>query len=1196
MIKEGMIIEGTFWKEPVEIKKVEEFAGRLHIIGATIYSNEHIDQLLSKEDVERLKTKESVLDFSTKGSQVFLAVEAIRLGFASLFDPLLAMNTSKIDPLPFQIEAVYGYILKLPRIRFLIADDPGAGKTIMAGLIIKELKLRGLINRILIVVPGHLKDQWRRELKERFQEPFRVIDRGLLDASYAENPWQRENQIITSIDFAKQEEILPSLDSVNWDMVIVDEAHKMAAYRYGDKLSKTGRYKLGEVISRTTEHLLFLTATPHKGNPENYRLLLDLLVSGFFATKELIDESIENRDNPLFIRRLKEDLKDFEGKPIFTNRYPKTVRFKLSEKEKILYNELSRYVISQYNIALQRDKKRNVAFALLILQRRMASSTYALLRSLERRKERLKDLLKEPEPIKEMPFIDMEEVEDYEEERLWEQENKWETLSIAENREELEKEIATLCELIEKAKQILEEEDEVKLRELKKAIEEGFKKIREMEGNEKILIFTESRDTMEYLVKRIKSWGYSVNFIHGGMRLEDRVEAEKVFKNDTQIMVATEAAGEGINLQFCHLMVNYDIPWNPNRLEQRMGRIHRYGQQKDVYIFNLVAEDTREGQVLAKIFDKLEEIRNALGSDKVFDVIGEIFYGKNLYQLILDAVANARSMDEIIKELDIRVDEEYIKKIKEALGESLATRQIDYTRIKEMYEKAKEYRLIPEYVEEFLKKAFQEAGGRYRIRKDGFMAIESVPYEIRKIAEEFDFKNRYGSILKLYPKVTFDKDIAFKNPDAEFISFGHPLLEALLDWINKNYSMGLQRGAVFEDPSGRYDGVFWFFEGEVKDGKGKVAGKRIITIYDTGCELKEVNPAILWDFIPVNEKPLIPIEGIRNQELGISPNPQPLISNPQPLIPNKSSAQEYAVIAVEDYRQEILRERERQAEIKRKYGVKSLEYLIGELDADLAELYEREAKGEKVELVITNKTERKRQYEEALKTLQKEIEQEKSLTMSMPRFFGAILARPTTLKEMVSDEEIEKIGMEITMEYEKSQKRVPEDVSKENLGFDIRSKSQGLGIRNQELGINGNVDSQPPIPNSGIRNLELGICPNSQPPIPNSQPLIPIERIRNQELVDKNRDLPSEVRYIEVKARKDEGQIALTLNEWFKAKRFKEQYWLYVVAHTVKDPTLYIINNPAENLQVEEKVEVVRFVVPIEEWKSKNVEVVPWKQ
>ncbi|GFP35830.1 hypothetical protein HKBW3S43_01617, partial [Candidatus Hakubella thermalkaliphila] len=433
--------------------------------------------------------------------------------------------------------------------------------------------------------------------------------------------------------------------------------------RYGDKLSRTERYKLGEVISKTTDHLLFLTATPHKGDPENYRLFLDLLVPGFFATQELIDESLKNRDNPLFIRRMKEDLKDFEGKPIFTNRYPKTIKFRLSEKEKKLYNELSKYVISQYNRALQMDKRRNVAFALLILQRRMASSTYALLRSLERRKERLEDLLKGPELIKEVPtYIDIEEVDDYEEEGRWEQEKKWETLSIAENREELEKEIATLNELIAEAKEILDEEQEVKLTELKKAVEGGFKKIREMQGNEKILIFTESRDTMEYLLKRIKSWGYSVNYIHGGMRLEERVEAEKVFQHEKQIMVATEAAGEGINLQFCHLMINYDIPWNPNRLEQRMGRIHRYGQQKDVYVFNLVAEDTREGQVLAKIFDKLEEIRKAMGSDKVFDVIGDVFYGKNLYQLILDAVASAKSMDEIIKELDIRVDEKYIKK------------------------------------------------------------------------------------------------------------------------------------------------------------------------------------------------------------------------------------------------------------------------------------------------------------------------------------------------------------------------------------------------------------------------------------------------------------------------------------------------------------------------------------------------------
>ncbi len=1099
MIEEGMVVEGPFWPEPVEIKKVNEFGNRIHIVGATIYSNMHVDQVIPKEELKKLRTKEFILDFQGSSLEAFLSVEAERYRFASLFDPLLAMNTSKIDPLPFQIEAVYGYILKLPRIRFLIADDPGAGKTIMAGLIIKELKLRGIINRFLIITPGHLKDQWRRELKEKFQEPVIVIDRGFLGAHYAENPWQKENQIITSIDFAKREDILPSLGSVDWDLIIVDEAHKMAAYRYGNKLKKTERYRLGEVLSENTTHLLFLTATPHKGDPENYRLFLDLLVPGFFATEKLINESIKNEDNPLFIRRMKEDLSDFEGKPIFTNRYPRTIRFRLSDKEKKLYNEVSRYVISQYNKALQKDKRRNVAFALLILQRRMASSTYALLRSLERRKKRLEDLIEEPEPEEEFPgHIDFEEIEDYEEEERWDQEAKWETLSIAENKRELQGEIDTLTTLVEKAKEILKEGHEVKLSELKKAIEEGFKKIREMQGKEKILIFTESKDTLQYLVKRIESWGYTVNFIHGGMRLEERVEAEKIFQHETQIMVATEAAGEGINLQFCHLMINYDIPWNPNRLEQRMGRVHRYGQQKDVYIFNLVAEDTREGMVLTKLFDKLEEIRNAVGSDKVFDIIGDTFYGKNLYQLILEAVAAARTMDEIVEELDITVDNEYITQVKEILGESLATRHIDYTRIKEMAEKAKEYRLIPEYVEEFFKKAFQAAGGKFRMRKDGFMAIGSIPYRILKIADEIDMKNKYGSLLRSYPKATFDKDIAFRNPEVEFICFGHSLFEALLEWVKRNYFSTLQRGAVFEDPSGIYNGVIWFFEGEVKDGRGNVAGKKLMAIYDGG-ELQEVNPAILWDFAPSEHKKPVKVDISREK------------------------AQEYAVDAVERYKQEILEERKRQAKIKKKYGIKSLDYLIGELDADLAELYERQTGGEKVDIVIRNKKERKKQYEDSLEELEREIERETSLAISMPKFLGAVLVEPVVSKGMVSDKEIERIGMEVAMTYERSQGREPEDVAKENLGFDVRSRGE------------------------------------------------------------------DEIRYIEVKARKDIGDVALTLNEWFKAKRFKNQYWLYVVANAATHPTLYMVCNPTENLEVEEKVEVVRFFVPVEEWKRKGV-------
>ncbi|HOP95700.1 MAG: helicase-related protein [Dictyoglomaceae bacterium] len=1100
MIEEGKIIKGPFWNESVKVDKVNELGDYIQIIGSTD-SGKHIDQLIRKDDLSKIEILKDEIDFSASPENSFLVIEATRFKYASLFDPLLAMNVSKIDPLPFQIEAVYGYVLRQPRIRFLIADDPGAGKTIMAGLIIKELKLRRLARRILIVVPGHLKDQWRRELKEKFDEKFTVLDRNTFSATYGENPWNINDQVITSIDFSKQEEILPALHSVNWDLVVVDEAHKMAAYSYNNKVSKTQRYKLGEILSKTSNHLLFLTATPHKGDPENFRLFLDLLMPGFFASAEMVEESLKNKDNPLFIRRLKEDLRDFEGKPIFTRRFPKTVKFRLTDEEKSLYNDVSYYVREQYNRALADEKKKNVAFALMILQRRMASSTYALLKSLERRKEKLQKILngeEKPENIS----VDLESLEDIEEEERWKKESEWESISLAKNSEELNQEIKKLDQLIEKVQEIIKNESEVKLKELRNAIEEGFKKIKEMNGNPKILIFTESKDTLDYLVKKIKSWGYKVNYIHGGMKIEERISAEKIFRDETEIMVATEAAGEGINLQFCHIMINYDIPWNPNRLEQRMGRIHRYGQQKDVYIFNLVAEDTIEGEVLIKLFDKLEEIREKLGTDRVFDIIGDIFFGKDLYQLILEAVTNARSMDEILKDLDIQQDEEYISKIKELFGESLATHVIDYTRIQEMAEKAKEYKLVPEYVEEFFKRAFTKAGGKFRELGKGFIAIDSIPYEIRKIAEDVNFKNMYGVLMSRYPKATFDKEIAFKNSDAEFISFGHPLLEALIQWIIDEFSEEVKRGSVFEDPDGRLDGFIWFYIGEVKDGKGEVAGRKIVAIYDNGRGYQEINPGILWNLSPSEVSDKIKVEV--NQDV----------------IP-------FVISAVENYKGEISKERERQAKVKERYGLKSLEYLINDLDAELSELYERQAMGERVDLPIRNKEEQKRGYEDAKIELEKEIKQEQSLSISMPKFLNVIRVIPKK-SDMVEDEEIERIGMEIAMEYERKEGRIPEDVSKENLGFDIRSKGK------------------------------------------------------------------NEVRYIEVKARVGEGDVALTQNEWFIAKRFKEQYWLYIVANAKGSPTLYIRNNPTENFTAEEKVEIVRYIIPFEEWKKKG-DIVKWR-
>ena len=536
MIKEGAVLEGPLWPEPIEIKMVKEVGDRILIIAATIYSNKLIEQLLTEEEIKEISHLELIQDFSAPASEVFLSLEAMRYRFASLFDPFLAMSTSKIDPLPFQLDAVYLHALKLPRMRFMIADDPGAGKTIMAGLIIKEMELRGLARRVLIVSPGHLKEQWKRELKEKFQSNFTIVDRGFMNTYRGESPWEVENQLITSIDFAKREDIRNSLWGVDWDLVIVDEAHKMAAYKYGKKTNKTTRYKLGEVLSKTSENLLFLTATPHKGDPENFRLLLDLLEPGFFAKTGMISEAKNSNDNPLFIRRIKEDLRNFDGKPIFKKRNTYSNKFQLSDTEMELYNELSKYIINQYNKAIAQDNRRNFVFALLLLQRRMASSIYALLKSLKRKKAKYEQILLNPNLLNEVKIInsrdmdiesDLERWEDESEIDRWEKESKVENSTISVNLEELKDEIRILTKLIIMAESILDSGNETKLQELRKIMD----KI----GDEKVLIFSEAKDTVDYLVDKMRSWGYSVNYIHGEMNMDQRVEAERIFHDKTQL-------------------------------------------------------------------------------------------------------------------------------------------------------------------------------------------------------------------------------------------------------------------------------------------------------------------------------------------------------------------------------------------------------------------------------------------------------------------------------------------------------------------------------------------------------------------------------------------------------------------------------------------------------------------------------------
>jgi len=1065
--------------------------------------NKLFKKMLTRQDIDKIEIMQSgVLNLTPRAEDFFFLIEANRIRTAYQFDPLLAVNVSQIEPLPHQIEAVYLHILENPKIRFLLADDPGAGKTIMAGLLIKELQYRNMADRILIVSPGHLKDQWQREMKEKFQLKFKLIDRSVMYASWGENVWNENNHCIASIDFLKQEDIKASLQGSYWDLVIVDEAHKLSAYKYGKKIKKTARYKAGSVLSGRTTHMLFLTATPHKGDEENFKLFLDLLSPGLFANTELLKEAVLNDENPIFLRRLKENLKRTDGSDIFPPRHVQTIKFRFNEEEKALYNSVTNYVRDYFDKA---KGNRNVTFALMILQRRLSSSIYSIRISLVRRKKKLEELLSLPEKLEEykeeirrLRYISDEELEDCTEKERWEIEKKLEMLTIAENIEDVKAEIEQIEFLIKNAREAEKREIESKLGKLKNEVLQNL-------GDRKLLIFTEFRDTLEYLISKLKNWGYEVNFIHGGMNLDARIRAEKEFKHNTQIMVATEAAGEGINLQFCSFMINYDIPWNPNRLEQRMGRIHRYGQNKEVYIYNMITSDSREGQILDRIFTKLSAMREALG-DRVFDVIGEIFPDKKLDEILKEAVSSQRDLDEILQEIDT-VNVDFIRKrIEKLFLMSLATKHIDYTSIMRKTMEAEENKLVPEYIEAFFIRAFNHFKGEIT-KEDGFYTIPSVPFDIRKWGDNPDFKNRYGVINRKYKIVTFDKDIAKNNPEAEFIAPGHPLLEALNEKIIDEMGEFSDSFSIFTDSDGNYNGVIWFVEGEIQDGKGEIAGKRIFAIYeDVSGNVQVVHPCILWDLKPASD---LEVPG-----------------EVKPLLSHKEDIKKYMFEKVlMDFRNDIQAKRDREVGIKEKYGVSSLEHLIIESGVKLDEYQQRQEQGEKMEMAILNEERNKENLEKKLEKLKQDIEWERNITISEPKIMGATVVIPIMKEEepgqkgtgMTPDKDIETIGMNMAMKFERDNGRLPVDVSGiKGLGFDIKSF---------------------------------------------------------------NKDGKFE-RYIEVKARKGKGEVCLSYNEWLKAKRFGKNYWLYIVYDAGKEPRLKKIQDPYNTFDAEEVKELVRFVIP----------------
>ena len=676
-LKPNIIVQGPIFPEPVQIIISIPMGDSVKLVGKGIKSQKVYEPILNTDQIAKLEGTPENEPFDGDAEKFRLGVEALRLGLAYEYDPYFSLSIARVDPLPHQLEAVYDYFLKLPRIRFLLADDPGAGKTIMAGLLIKELKIRGLVKRILIVTPANLSFQWQREMKDKFREQFEIIKGEVLRANYGSNPWQDRNQVITSISWVSRiEDAKDSLLRSQWDLIIVDEAHKMSAYS-SDK--KTLAYQLGESLSQMTDHYLLMTATPHKGDPANFCLFLELLDKDVYGDIKSLEEAMLRHEAPFYLRRTKEALVTFpdpdtgQVKMLFTKRNVQTTEFQIDDEEWDFYDALTRYVEDQSIKAAADDSARGRAlgFTMAMLQRRFASSIYAVRRSLERMKEKRERILADPESYRQEQINKKlpEDFDDLPEEEQQEIISRLEDVVASVDPAALREEILQLGKLIEQAQELEKREIESKLVKLKEVLtEQGIFNDPKM----KLLIFTEHKDTLDFLVTKLREWKLAVTQIHGGMKIGDRdtqgtrIYAEREFREDCQLLVATEAAGEGINLQFCWFMINYDIPWNPMRLEQRMGRIHRYGQEKDCLIFNFVSTNTREGSVLQKLFERMKKIEDDLDpqrTGKVFNVLGDVFPSNMLERMLRDMYAHNLTEDVIKNRIIEEVDTNRFKKI-----------------------------------------------------------------------------------------------------------------------------------------------------------------------------------------------------------------------------------------------------------------------------------------------------------------------------------------------------------------------------------------------------------------------------------------------------------------------------------------------------------------------------------------------------
>ncbi len=870
------------------------------------------NELLYRDDEARLEIVEAGRPWSFDGDGALfrLVSEAQRIRLAHLFDPVLAVHTSVVEPLPHQITAVYESMLPRQPLRFLLADDPGAGKTIMAGLLIKELIARGDLQRCLVVCPGSLAEQWQDELYRRFHLPFDILTNDKLEAARTGNWFLETSLAIARLDkLSRNEDVQQKLQAPDcrFDLVVCDEAHKMSATFFGGEVKYTKRYRLGQLLSGLTRHFLLMSATPHNGKEEDFQLFMALIDGDRFEGR-FRDGVHVAEVSDLMRRMVKENLLKFDGAPLFPERIAYTVPYRLSDAEARLYAAVTDYVREEFNRAeaLRNDRRAGtVGFALTILQRRLASSPAAIHQSLRRRRERLESRLREFEVLQRggqavMVFpvagadFDPEDVEDLDEAP----ENEVETAeqevldqaTAARSIAELKAEIETLKALEALALEVRRSGTDTKWRELASLLGEIFtvgglvSRVAEPDvpygagqipqptpsPRQKLVVFTEHRDTLGYLFDRITSLlgrAESVVSIHGGVGREDRLKAQEAFRHDPQVQVllATDAAGEGINLQRAHLMVNYDLPWNPNRLEQRFGRIHRIGQTEVCHLWNLVADETREGDVYRKLLEKLEQARKSLGG-QVFDVLGKLqFEGRPLREFMVEAIRYGEQ-PEVRARLDTALDHALDRdQLQDLLEErALVHDAMDASRVQRIREdmvRAEARRLQPHYVESFFREAFRRLGGAAKPREARRYEITHVPAPIRNRDRLIGIGE---PVLPRYERIAFEKSLVAPQgqPLAAFVCPGHPLLDAVIDLTLERHRDLLKRGAVLVDErdGGDQPRVLFYLEHAIQDasltrtGERRVVSKRMLYVeLDADGVTRHVHYAPYLDYRPLGE-------------------------------------------------------------------------------------------------------------------------------------------------------------------------------------------------------------------------------------------------------------------------------------------------------------------------------------------------------